>query len=254
MGHGKAHDMPEMRKAARTAMKCQCGCEFDPDIQFDHILLCGDSTKKSYVDLANHGEKADLCLTDPPYGLGDTKSDKNNYCQYEDTKENLHALIAGFLPLAFETAKVTVLTPGNMNQRMYPPPTWTMAWFVPAGLGCGPWGFCCWQPILCYGKDPKLALGKGSHPDAVVHSETAEKLGHPCSKPVKFWEWLMERASEKGAIIFDPFCGSGTTIIAAANLGRKTRNIELSPCYVAVCLQRYADHTGHDPELINANK
>ena len=70
-------------------------------------------------------------------------------------------------------------TPGNLNHRLYPAPTWTMAWFVPAGTGCGPWGFCCWQPILCYGKDPKLAKGKGSHPDAIVHTEAAEKLGHP---------------------------------------------------------------------------
>lgn len=126
-----------------------------------------------------------------------------------------------------------------------------MAWFVPAGTGKGPWGFCCWQPILCYGKDPKLTKGKGSHPDAIVHTESAEKLGHPCSKPIGFWEWLMNRTSEKGETIYDPFSGSGTTIIAGENLGRRCRAIETSPAYVAVALQRWADHAGKTPILLS---
>jgi hypothetical protein len=207
----------------------------------EHRLLCGDSTKAEDVGRVMGGEKADVCLTDPPYGIGDSKSEKNNYDQHDDSKENLLKIINGFLPIAQKIAPVVVLTPGNGNHRMYPPPLWTMAWFTPAGIGSGPWGFCCWQPILCYGKDPKLTKGKGRHPDAIVHTESAEKLGHPCSKPVNFWQWLTERVTESGEVIYEPFAGSGTSFVVCQNLNRKCRGIEISPAYCSVILQRMQD-------------
>jgi DNA modification methylase len=48
----------------------------------------------------------------------------------------------------------------------------------------------------------------------------------------------------------EPFCGTGTTIIACEQLGRKCRAIEISPAYVAVALQRWADATGKTPRLV----
>jgi hypothetical protein len=209
-----------------------------------HRLMCGDSTDGECVSALMHGQKANLCLTDPPYGLADTKSDKNNYIEYRDTKENLIGLIANFLPIAMHHAACVVLTPGTTNHRKYPDPDWTMAWFTPAGVGVGPWGFCCWQPVLCYGKDPKLKKGKGSHPDAIVHTESAEDFGHPCTKPIKFWSWLMERTSETGEVIYEPFSGSGTTIIAGEMTGRAIYAMELSPQYVDVAVKRWQAFTG----------
>lgn len=216
----------------------------------EHRIICGDCTDRAVVERVMGGEKAELCLTDPPYGIEDTASDKNNYDEYVDTKDNLNKLINGFLPLAMSIAKISVITPGNENQRLYPVPTWTMAWFTPAGVGSGPWGFCCWQPILCYGKDPKLAAGKGRHPDAIVHTEASEDFGHPCPKPVKFWEWLAQRTSEIGNTIYEPFSGSGTTLIACENLSRRCRAVEISPAYVAVAIQRWVDVTGKEPILL----
>jgi hypothetical protein len=215
----------------------------------EHRLLCGDSTKSEDVERLMAGAKADLCLTDPPYGLGDTTSDKNNYNEYDDTRANLIKTISGFFPLAKSVAKCVVFTPGNGNTSLYESPTWTMAWFTPAGVGRGPWGFCCWQPILCYGKDPKLAKGKGCHPDALTHTETSEKLGHPCTKPIKLWCWLMERTSEKGEKIYEPFGGSGTTLIAAEQLGRKCYNMEISPQYCDVIVKRWETLTGQKAVL-----
>lgn len=213
-----------------------------------HRLMCGDCTVDGQVTRLFAGSsEADLCLTDPPYGIGNTSSVKNNYDVHEDTRENLLRLIAGFIPLAVKRCKTIVLTPGNGNVRMYPEPAWTMAWFTPAGVGRGPWGFCCWQPILCYGKDPKLAKGLGCRPDAIVHTESSEKLGHPCTKPIKFWTWLMERTSEAGELIYDPFMGSGTTIIAAEQTGRTAIGMDLSPAYVHISLERWAKFTGQEP-------
>ena len=230
-------------------MRCACAhcdAEFDAEPEMGHRLLCGDSTIAVDVALALGTAEPTLCLTDPPYGIGDTQSTKNEFVSHDDTAANLDRLIAGFLPLARDACGLVVLTPGNVNQRRYPAPTWTMAWFTPAGSGSGPWGFCCWQPVMCFGKDPKLAKGKGRAPDAIVHTETSEKNGHPCPKPIKFWSWLVERTSEPGAVIYDPFSGSGTTIIAAEATGRRACAIEIAPEYADIAVRRWQNYTGRE--------
>ena len=65
---------------------------------------------------------------------------------------------------------------------------------------------------------------------------------------------LLSRVSAPGQIIYEPFSGSGTTIIACENLGRKCRAIEISPAYVSVALERYFQHTGKKPNRIDAKK
>src|SRR3990167_6841039 len=67
----------------------------------EHRVLCGDSTKKEDVERLMDGKKAALCLTDPPYGLGDKKkSGKNDYSGYEDTLENLVRMADKWVPIA----------------------------------------------------------------------------------------------------------------------------------------------------------
>jgi DNA modification methylase len=70
---------------------------------------------------------------------------------------------------------------------------------------------------------------------------------HPTQKPVS----LMVDAIElmKGDV-YDPFLGSGTTLIACEQLNRKCYAVEISEAYVAVCLERWANLTGQQPELI----
>lgn len=204
-----------------------------------HRLLCGDSTNPQHVERVMEGKQAHLCLTDPPYGVN------LDYHSTNDTEENLHLLIADFLPLARSVAPVVLLTPGNKNQMFYPRPEWTLGWFVPAGAARGPWGFTCWQPVLAYGKDPYLQARKGSRPDALCLTESSEGNGHPCPKPVKVWQWFMERGSlNTGDIIYDPFLGSGTTLIAAEQLGRTCYGLEIEPKYCDIILQRWEDATG----------
>lgn len=67
---------------------------------------------------------------------------------------------------------------------------------------------------------------------------------HPTMKPVELIMKLIENSSSIKEIIYDPFSGSGTTLIAADNLKRKCRSIEIYPAYVAVTLERFHQHTG----------
>ena len=199
-----------------------------------HRLMCGDATKEDDVKKLMDGKKADLCLTDPPYGVG------FDYNEYDDTVDNLKHIIEGALPLIFKNCERTLLTPGNHNQRLYPEPDWTLCWFVAAGTGMNKWGFTCWQPILAYGTDPYLAKGLGSRPDAFTIVAGASSKEHTCAKPMAVWAWILERGSiEKGQLIYDPFGGSGTTLIAAEQLGRICYMMELDPSYVNVILDRW---------------
>lgn len=218
-----------------------------------HRLVCGSCTVQSDVDAALQGRKADLCLTDPPYGLGGKKaSGKNDYALYEDTLENLIALAAEWLPIARANANAVVFSPGVTRQWIYPEPNWVICWFYGGGQLRSSWGFNCWQPFLCYGKDPSLASGRGARPDAVdmnVPSNSAD-IDHPCPKPVKLWEWFLGRlVFSPNAVLYEPFNGSGTTLIAAQSKGLAVAAIELDPRYVDVAIKRWQDFTGEQATL-----
>ena len=73
---------------------------------------------------------------------------------------------------------------------------------------------------------------------------------HPTMKPVELVARSIKNSSSIGDIVIDPFVGSGTTIVAAEQTGRKCRATELDPKYVAVAIQRWVDMTGGEPVLI----
>jgi site-specific DNA-methyltransferase (adenine-specific) len=169
---------------------------------------------------------AALILTDFPYSIGE------KYDVYQDTEENLRQLIVDLIPLIIQASPVSLITCGVGNMYKFPVPDWTLSWMTPAGAGSGPWGFCCWQPILAYGKDPYLKEGRGRRPDSIIHTELAQPNGHPCPKPLAFWKWLLLRGSTKETdLIIDPCMGSGTTLRAAKDLGRPAIGIDISEAY-----------------------
>lgn len=75
-------------------------------------------------------------------------------------------------------------------------------------------------------------------------------LGHSAAFPIGLPQWFIKAFSDKGDIIYDPFTGSGSTIIAAENEKRKGRGMEISASYTAVALQRYLDATNETPYLL----
>lgn len=195
-----------------------------------HRLLVGDSTKREDVERVM---PVDCTVTDPPYGIG------VDYGGFQDTPENVKELMAKVMPIIFEHLPAA-LTPGVPALMDYPKPTWIGAWVHPAPVSGCPWGFVGNNPILYYGADPYLKAGKGRRPDCVVMaSDRQGEEGHPTPKPAKVWEWLVERLTpDAGQIVFDPFAGSGTALVACQNLSRRCRAIEISEKYCAVILER----------------
>jgi len=184
--------------------------------------------------------KVDAVITDPPYANG------TQYNGFADTELALGSLIASVMPWILENSKSALITPGNGNQWAYPRPDWTLAWITPAGVGSGPWGFSCWQPILAYGSCPYLASGQGRRPDIFIHTEKSEINGHLCPKPLGLMKKLVERATLPGQTILDPFMGSGTTGVAAISLGRKFIGIEMNAEYFNIACKKIAEATWQD--------
>ena len=178
--------------------------------------------------------QADVVVTDPPYGVG------VDYDGHDDTAAELESLIADVWP-HLERFDRVALTPGVGNIHRWAAPRWTLCWFDPGGTGSGPWGFCTWQPVLVYGKDPYLAHGKGRRPDGLELMQRGDPdaaLDHPCPKPIGVMRWLIQRVTWSGEAIVDPFMGSGTTLRAAKDLGRRAIGIDQSERYCELAAMR----------------
>ena len=207
----------------------------------DHRVLCGEATSVDDVEKLMGGEVATLTLTDPPYGVG------LDYAEFNDSVEAVAELAKDWLPISRKLSESVVFTSGVTQQWLYPEPDWVMCWYYGGGQHRSPWGFNCWQPILCYGKDPSLASGNGCRPDSIDLNVPAnlKDVDHPCPKPLALWEWLMDRLSfSVGEIVYDPFLGSGSTLLVCEKTKRKCRGLEFSPKYVDVIVKRWEDYTG----------
>jgi site-specific DNA-methyltransferase (adenine-specific) len=189
-----------------------------------HMGNCIDFLKKI------PDQSIDNIFADPPYG------NETNYKSYKDTRDNLEKLINSFMPEAKRVAKRIIITCGVKNIYLYPEYDWSLCWVNMAGVGSSSWGFCCWQPILVYGKDPYLSNGLGRKPDTYIQKQNKNDrdVDHPCPKPENVMRWIIDRTTIKNETILDPFMGSGSTGIACAKLDRDFIGCEIDPYYFEI--------------------
>lgn len=202
-----------------------------------HRLLCGDSALAADVQKVMGGEKADMVFTDPPYGLG--KAIANDGDEWAD-------VLKGAVSLFDEGLWLYVFCASS-------PRLWRQAWDIikpdRVAIWHKPWnmshpshGFAYhFEPILIHAGEakPQANLGDVISCEAIWRKDDPENEAHPTQKPSKLFMMLLE-AAPKGAV-YDPFIGSGTTMIAAENLKRRCFGIELSVDFCACILQRMKD-------------
>ncbi len=205
------------------------------------------------------GPGADAVLTDPPYGInggrgGDSKSfGKGNYSgAFEDTEGYIESICVPSVMDALALSRRGAVTPGIRCLHLYPRADDIGCLYTPAAMTHGPWGFVGFNPILYYGKD--FRAGKGSLPSSITVTEAAPKLDHPCPKPVKAWEWLLNKVSQPGEMVLDPFMGSGTTGVVCVKLGRKFIGIEIEPKYFDIACKRVEEATRQKDLFIESPK
>ena len=192
--------------------------------------------------------RVDAVVTDPPYGVNyegsttlHTAKDGIGYESFDDTPEEVATVCVPAVRLAVSLARSAIVTPGLACCHLYDIPRAQGAIFYPSGANTGPWGFICSQPLYYYGKDPYLARQLGSRPNGFMSTESAEKNGHPCPKPIRVTKWMVDRVSFTGETILDPFMGSGTTGVAAVQMGRKFIGIERESKYFDIACKRIED-------------
>ena len=185
-----------------------------------------------------------LVLTDPPYGIDGGKgggNQKRGRARYEGTtwadtpKYVAEVCIPALEPLIRHIQRV-IVTPGLRCIRLYPEPDDIGCFYTPAAAGHTPWGLAAFNPILYYGKDPRA--GKGQTPTGRTVTEATNVPGHPCPKPLGAWRWLLTKGSLEGETVLDPFMGSGTTLLAAKQTGRRAIGIEINEAYCELSAER----------------
>jgi DNA modification methylase len=198
-----------------------------PDDFIDKVL-CGNclDAMKEMPDKC-----VDLILTDPPYGIG------LEYDTYDDTEDSWFKLMTSFIPEARRIAKMVIMPSCRIKALPWIytnfQPDWLICWYKGSPGHCAFVGFNDWEPHLVYGK-----TGGTQMHDYFDVRPTPFDNGHPCPKPIGWAKWLIERATREGDVVFDPFLGSGTTAVAAVNLGRHFIGIEISEEYCKIAEKR----------------
>lgn len=233
-----------------------------------HRLLCGDSTRKEDVERLMGGERADMVWTDPPYGVavGDKNKFLKSIARSNRFEENLvndtldEPELVQMLERAFDLAMAHCLAgaawyvaaPAGplhvlFGQVLKDRGIWrqTIQWVKNnatfASLGVDYHWRC--EPIF-YGWIPNAAhrYYGGRKQDTVWEIDKPTKSPeHPTMKPVELVTRAIENSALRGLVVYDPFVGSGTTIVASEMTGRLGHGMEIAERYAAVVLQRLAD-------------
>ena len=252
-------DVPEVPEAPVTRPG-------DVWVMGKHRLLCGDSTVATDVAKVLGDVKADLCFCDPPYnvdyagGVGAEKAGKGRRIKND-------ALGDGFGQFLYDACVlINAHTDGAVYICMSSSELQTLQSAFKSAGGH-------WSTFIIWAKD-RFTLGRADYqrqyepilygwPEGVKRHWCGDRDQgdvwnierphkndlHPTMKPVSLVERAIRNSSRKGDLVFDPFGGSGTTLIAAEKTGRHASLIELDPKYVDVIVRRWQEFTGETAVL-----
>ncbi len=180
----------------------------------------------------------DITLTDAPYN-GDLKygPGTDDSRPWDEYLAWLDSIIAACERVSRGPVLCFVSKPGLLGMAQRRAPWWIGQWVGAAGNPAGPNQGLMFQP----GYEPCLFYGnryglKACIPDVWTCSPEAERLGHPCPKPLRFMKTIL--AQLKPSSVVDPFMGSGTTLVAAKQFGMRATGVEIEERYCEIAAKR----------------
>lgn len=272
---------------APEAPQTPCSREGDVWLLGSHRLVCGDCTTLEAVERCFGGVKPSLMVTDPPYGV-EYDADWRNHAARTSPGMGNRAIGAGATgkvendnqadwreawrlfpgPVGYVwhagtkahvVAQSLIATGFNIRAQII----WVKNRFA---IGRGHYHHQH-EPVFHVEhpteegathetghyavRDGSSAGWKGDRKQSTVWFIEAPKIStnHSTQKPVECMERPIRNNSSPGAGVYDPFCGSGTTLIACQRTGRICYAIEINPVYVDVAVKRWQEYTGKVAEL-----
>ncbi|MCD7716083.1 MAG: site-specific DNA-methyltransferase [Lachnospiraceae bacterium] len=227
-----------------------------------HRLMCGDATSAEDVSKLMDGKKANLIVTDPPYGVSFKSSDgltiQNDSMKGDDFYTFLYKSFQNMVAHMENggAAYVFHADTEGLNFRKA---------FVDAGFHLA--GVCIWvKNSLVLGRsdyqwqhEPVLYgfLQNGKHPWYSDRKQTTiwnydkpkRNENHPTSKPLDLLGYPISNSTQENAIVLDTFGGSGSIMMACEQLNRICYSMELDEKYASVILRRYVEMTGNADDV-----
>ena len=229
-----------------------------------HRLLCGDATVATDVERVLNGTQPLLMVTDPPYGVqydpgwrnqaGAAKTKRTGKVLNDDRADWREAwsLFPGDVAYVWHgalhaTTVAESLEVAGFNVRSQI--IWAKDRLV---LSRGDYHWQhepCWYAVKKTGKGHWAGDRKQTTLWHIANKDQDADTVHGTQKPVECMRRPILNNSSPGQIVYEPFMGSGTTLIAAESTGRVCFGIELNPAYVDVAVQRWQQFTGQNAVL-----
>ena len=201
----------------------------------NHRLICGDSTDSDVIDRLMDGVKADMVMTDPPYGINAEKMTMGTGAKEFYRGEGWDSERPD-ISIAFTLADNVCIWGGNYFTDVLPISNDWLVWHKK-------------NDGLSFSECELAWTNFGRNVRHISHHWGNEKKLHVTMKPVEVIAWAIQQAKERAEVIVDLFGGSGSTLIACEQLNRKCYMAELDPHYCSVILQRYINFKGSDEDV-----
>jgi len=232
----------------------------------DHRIGCGDSTSAADVEPVLAGSRPDLMVTDPPYGIDYDPSwraqcsrDTNRLARRKVLNDDsadwrqAYALFTGDVACVWHAAPlgdVAAVGLATCGFQLRAQIIWAKQHFA-LSRGDYHWKHeCCWYAV----REGKTSYWQGDRTQTTVweiangnpfgNRQREQSFGHGTQKPVECMRRPIVNNSRPGQLVYDPFLGLGTSLIAAEMTGRSCCGLEISPRYVDVILRRWQAFTG----------
>ena len=221
--------------------------------------MCGDSTMIDQVERLMNNNKADVLFTDPPYNI-DFKPQRgthdkilNDSMDSNKFKEFLNDVLTN----AFSIQKkdtysfiwcgwYTIRDFHNAIENIYEIKSLNI--WVKNNFGIGYYTRPKYEPFfLCLNGNPKKPI---KAPADVWEYDKVSKTLHSCEKPVGLIKNIFD-IFDLGKIVYEPFGGSGSTLLTCEKTNRICYTMELDPKYIDVIIKRWEQYTGQKAQKIN---
>lgn len=198
----------------------------------EHVLYCGDSGDKAFIASCQK-RSIRFAFADPPYNA---------------TKETWDGDFKWRHDYLSEVAPIVAVTPGigaiqSFMRETKMPYKWAMSFYINNGMTRGAVGFGNWIFVALFAT-AKLHRNSQDHFEVSISGTDRDPLKHKGRKPMGIPRQLLELFTKKGDAVLDPFLGTGTTLIAAEEMGRACIGAEIDPRFCASIVARWEQKTG----------